>query len=45
MTSGVLLFGKTKAKAKELSLEISKKCVEKEYLALVKGDFPRFRFM
>src|SRR5207245_931738 len=40
MTSGVVIFGKTSEKAKELATDISSHLVTKTYLARVVGKFP-----
>ena len=42
LTSGILLFGRTAKKARELEHQIRNRLVEKEYLCRVEGDFPKY---
>jgi RluA family pseudouridine synthase len=41
LTSGLLIFGKTLSKVQEIEEQIRNREVTKEYLALVKGNFPK----
>ena len=40
LTSGLLLFGRNPAKAREIETQIRSRQVRKEYIARVEGEFP-----
>lgn len=42
LTSGVLMFGRTQARARMLEVQIRNREVEKEYVCRVEGKFPEF---
>ena len=40
LTSGLLMFGRNPAKAREMETQIRTRQVRKEYVARVEGEFP-----